>query len=205
MDDEAGEEEEDLATYLEFARQFMMMEDHDDESDVAVSIIDLLGAASTAAVHNNESSSDDEEVVRWGGSKPGKAPNKNRDFVGAYQKLIEHYFSGQESVYNETDFERRFRMPRSIFNRIYNTLVLAGEPPFVQQYSSIGSKAPGIAPLCRLVACLRKLCYGDADDREDEYLQISEASFQLFFFFLFDFSAALLLSRLLSHGGNTRN
>ena len=37
----------------------------------------------------------------WGGSLPGKAPNKNRDFMGAHAKLVEHYFSGTESLYNE--------------------------------------------------------------------------------------------------------
>ena len=34
----------------------------------------------------------------WGGSKKGKAPNADRDFVGAYQKLVLHYFSRNESL-----------------------------------------------------------------------------------------------------------
>jgi hypothetical protein len=64
-------------------------------------------------------------------------------------------------------------MPRSVFNRIYDALVQQAVPPFVQKYCTFANK-PGITPLCRLVACLQKICYGDADDHEDEYLQISE-------------------------------
>ena len=73
----------------------------------------------------------------------------------------------------KTDFERRFRMPRSVFNRIHEALVQEKVDPFVQKHCFV-TKKPGISPLCRLVACLRKICYGNADDREDEYLQFSE-------------------------------
>ena len=55
-----------------------------------------------------ESSSDEEEEIKWGGSRKGKAPNKKRDFLGAYERVVKFYFNGRESVYNETDFERRF-------------------------------------------------------------------------------------------------
>jgi hypothetical protein len=59
-------------------------------------------------------SSSDEEMT-WGGSRKGKQPNKNRNFTQAYQKVVEDYFNGRESVYDEKDFERRFRMPRTVF------------------------------------------------------------------------------------------
>ena len=63
--------------------------------------------------------SDDEEEKQWGGSsQPGKAPNKKRDFERAYKMLLEQYFRGPDSIYNEGDFERRFRLPRAIFNKI---------------------------------------------------------------------------------------
>ena len=72
--------------------------------------------------NSNESSSDEsfddavddqilviivEELVEinnnsWGGSKPGKSPNKQRDFEGQYARLVQQYFSGDNSVYNET-------------------------------------------------------------------------------------------------------
>jgi hypothetical protein len=66
-------------------------------------------------------------------------------------------------------------MPRTVFNRIFEALVQEEVYPFVQKYCAV-TKKPGISPLCRLVACLQKICYGDADDREDEYLQVSETS-----------------------------
>jgi hypothetical protein len=46
--------------------------------------------------------------TKQGGSMPGKATNKNRDFEDAYQRLIRDYFSGINSVYDEVDFEQRF-------------------------------------------------------------------------------------------------
>jgi hypothetical protein len=120
------------------------------------------------------SSSDEEEdeIGHGKASKIGRAKNKNRDFAGAYAKLVNDYFSGPASVYDEKDFERRFRCSRDIFNQIADKLL--GEYPFVQMKDVCG--VPGIHPLCRLVACFRLLAYGDAADREDENLRMSEDS-----------------------------
>jgi hypothetical protein len=97
-----------------------------------------------------DSSSEDEEEEKkvWGGSRPGEAKNKNRDFVGANQRVMANYFSGAESKYDESDFEKRFRMPREIFERICQAVL--GEGLFVQRYDLLGK--PGIFPLVRLVA-----------------------------------------------------
>ena len=108
---------------------------------------------------------------KWGGSKKGKAPNIDRDFVGAHKKLVHHYFSGPQSLYDETHFERRFRLKRDTFNRIWNAV--NGNHPFVQQCDA--AKKPGIHPLCRFVACLRVLAHGNSADSCDECLQISES------------------------------
>ena len=56
--------------------------------------------------------------AQWGGSKKDKAPNIDRDFVGAHKQLVKHCFSGQNSLCNEEQFERRFRMKHVIFNKI---------------------------------------------------------------------------------------
>ena len=117
-------------------------------------------------------SSSDEEVTTAGGSRTGKAPNKKRDFGAAYSKLTANYFSGTDSVYNEQDFERRFRMSRNIFDRIWNEV--HGCDPFIHKRDCLGKW--GIHPLCRLTACLRYIDYGDAFDREDENLSLSETS-----------------------------
>jgi hypothetical protein len=77
------------------------------------------------------SSDEEEEEGKWGGSREGRAPNKLRDFAGAYAKIVKDYFSGRESVYDEKDFERRFRMPRRVFFTIHDRLM--GKDPFVQK------------------------------------------------------------------------
>jgi hypothetical protein len=84
--------------------------------------------------------------------------------------LIQDYFNGSESVYDEDDFERRFRMPRSAFSRIYEKIY--GHGRFKESRDALGKG--GIHPLVRMVACLRHLHYGDAYDREDENLRIGE-------------------------------
>jgi hypothetical protein len=115
-------------------------------------------------------SSDDDDSRHWGGSPPGKAPNKDRDFAGAYKQLVKDYFSGEGSVYDEQDFDRRFRMSRNIFDKIMNGV--GGRGRFKQRHDCTGKA--GIHPLCRITAVLRMIGYGDAADRQDEYLRISE-------------------------------
>jgi hypothetical protein len=121
-------------------------------------------------------SSSDEEEEQAGNRKGSKSENKKRDFQGAHDKLVRQYFSGPESVYDEKDFERRFRMPRLLFNKIHDALM--GTDPFVQKVDATGKK--GIHPLVKLVACLCYIAYGDAYDREDENLQIAETTLIVF-------------------------
>jgi hypothetical protein len=107
-----------------------------------------------------------------GGSRPaGKAPNKKRDFEQAYKRLLEQYFRGPDSIYNEGDFERRFWMPpRAIFNKISDAIF--GEVPFTLHKNRAGKA--GIHPLVCLVACLRLLAYDTAADSVDENLEMLE-------------------------------
>jgi hypothetical protein len=115
---------------------------------------------------------DDDDAPKWGGSRPGRLPNINRDFSGAYRTLIKHYFSGPDSLYNEQQFEDRFRMPRSVFQKIWQRI--NGKGLFVHRQDA--TKKRGIHPLCRLVACLRVLAYGTSADMQDEYLQMSKSA-----------------------------
>lgn len=51
---------------------------------------------------------------RWVKKKRlAKAANKERDFKAANEQVMKDYFSGPDSIYNERDFERRFRVPRT--------------------------------------------------------------------------------------------
>ena len=73
---------------------------------------------------------------------------------------------------NEKDFERRFRCPRDICNRVHQDLM--GEDPFTHKMDATGK--PGMSPLVKPVACFRHIACGDAPDREDENLQMGETT-----------------------------
>ena len=120
------------------------------------------------------SSSSDEEEAGRRSNREGKSPNKSRDFLGAHNKVVEDYFKGRESKYDEKDFERRFRCPRTVFNEIHDALM--GTDPFVHKKDCTGKW--GVYPLVKLVACFRYIAYGDSFDREDENLQIGESTLQ---------------------------
>jgi Plant transposon protein len=113
--------------------------------------------------------SSDEEEESFSKVKKEKSPNKKRDFAAAYHQVVKNYFNGRESVYSEEDFERRFRVPRTVFNVINDRLM--GTHPFIQYTDA--TKKKGIFPLVKLVGCFRYLAYGDAFDREDENLHMS--------------------------------
>ena len=143
-----------------------------DDDDVLHLVAEAANLLALDIVDSDDTSSSD-EGPRWGGSAPGRRPNKPRDFEAAYQQLRRHYFSGQQSLYDEGDFERRFSVPRSIFQRVWEAI--HGHLPFVRRVNRATQK-PGIHPLTRLVACFRMLSYGNAKDASDEYLQLSETS-----------------------------
>ena len=50
-----------------------------------------------------------------------------------------------------------------------------GKGPFKQHCDCV-TKEPGIHPLVRMVACWRRLSYGNASDCSDKNFQISETS-----------------------------
>jgi len=59
---------------------------------------------------------------RYRGSLSGRRPNKQRDFDAGLNNIVRDYFAvnGQDPVYNEHDFETRFRVPRAVFRRVYS-------------------------------------------------------------------------------------
>jgi Plant transposon protein len=85
---------------------------------------------------------------------------------------MRHYFIGDNSVYDENDFRRRFRMDSIVFEKIYNAI--AGEGIFAQRYDC--TNKAGIHPLVRITACLRVLSYGNCVDAYDESFQIAEST-----------------------------
>ena len=83
-------------------------------------------------LEEEEEEEEDEDENKWGGSRKGRSPNKERDFAEAYARLVKDYFNGSASVYNEIDFERRFCMPRAIFKQIQDA-VMGTDPLFRRQ------------------------------------------------------------------------
>jgi len=61
---------------------------------------------------------------RHSGSVRGRAPNKKRDFNLALRNILRGYWGvdGEPPVFDEADFECRFRMPRAVFMRVYNDI-----------------------------------------------------------------------------------
>ena len=92
-------------------------------------------------IYSNSDTSD--STSKWGGSRPSWSPNIKRDFSGANDMLIQHYFSGEETLYNEESFERRFGSPRRIILCVYEAL--HGHDPFVQKV--MRHRQLGIRPL----------------------------------------------------------
>ena len=96
-----------------------------------------------------------------------RAPNKARLFEHGEKEFVRKYFC-ENAVYDEADFERHFRMPRSVFKRIVHGL--SGQGLFVQRRDAI--KKEGIKPLLRIIASMRILAYGKSFDEVDEICEM---------------------------------
>jgi len=109
--------------------------------------------------------------LRYCGSSVGRRANKRRDFAAGQQAILRDYFGvgGAESVYDEHDFETRFRVPRSVFRRVY--LAVKDEPFFRQRINATGKLQ--VHPLQKVVAAFLVIAYFEAADRADEYVGLS--------------------------------
>jgi len=54
----------------------------------------------------------------------GRAPNRKRDFNLGLRNILRDYWGvdGEPPVFDEADFESRFRMPRAVFMRVNNDI-----------------------------------------------------------------------------------
>lgn len=111
--------------------------------------------------------------VFWG-SVVGRRPNKRRNFDLALYCILEEYFgiNGEPPIYDERDFERRFRVPRVVFMRIYDDI--KNEPYWAQTTDATGHMQSH--PLQKLVAAFRVVGYGDSYDRCDELVRLSRST-----------------------------
>ena len=121
-------------------------------------------------LQGNDSDSSDSKK-EWGRSPEGKSTNIPSDFLGAYNMIINHYFSGVHSLYNKQTFKRRFSCQISVIERVYTTLSI--QDPFILKTNRAGLK-PGMRSMLNIIAALRMLKYGDSTDRLNNHLQLSE-------------------------------
>eukprot|EP00170_Pyropia_yezoensis_P007371 contig_30185_g7393 len=108
------------------------------------------------------------------GSVNGRKANQHRDFAIGVYDIKGDYFGvdGNPPVYDEYDFERRFRVPRSVYLRVYDAV--KNEPGFKQSSSASGQAQAH--PLQKVVAAIRVIAYGEAYDGPDEYVRLSRST-----------------------------
>eukprot|EP00170_Pyropia_yezoensis_P001905 contig_8164_g1909 len=114
---------------------------------------------------------------RFRGSPRGRGANKQRDFALGVHLILKDYFglSGAPPVYSESDFERRFCVPRQLFVRIYRAL--CERPWWKQSLNATGFLQSH--PLQKLVGAFRVLAHGEATYRADEYGRVSVSTNEL--------------------------
>lgn len=105
-----------------------------------------------------------------GGSKKGRKIIM-RNFEQAFDQVVKHYFAPRP-LYNASLFRRRFRVSRSVFDKVYETCLK--HPTFHHRQNAAGRW--GIHPLVKVTAVFRQLAYGSCSDELDEHFQISETS-----------------------------
>lgn len=93
-----------------------------------------------------------------------------RNRIDGHNRLYDDYF-GENPVYNEKIFRRRFRMRHELFFRICEGVIDFDEY-FIQKRDAAGIL--GYSTFQKVTAALRMLCYGAPADSLDEYLRMSE-------------------------------
>jgi hypothetical protein len=115
------------------------------------------------------------------GSSIGMAPNRERNFAQKMANIRDDYFLADDEVrrdggirkrYTEEEFERRFRMPRSVFDEVY--VVVSQDSYFRERKDA--TRKPGAFPIQKVISALRQLCYGLSSDGVEEYTDLSEST-----------------------------
>jgi Plant transposon protein len=133
-----------------------------DSDDEGVEIATLLATESLLPRHQRG---------KRGGSHRGRAPNLACDFDDAHAWLVADYFA-VDPVYPARYFERRFRVPRELFNRVLNEVSKA--PYFVRKTDA--ASRHGLTPPQKVCTAILMLASGACADRADRELGISDSS-----------------------------
>jgi len=117
------------------------------------------------------------------GSVAGRRANRDRDFEGVMRMADYYGLDGSEPVYDEATFERRFRVPRVVFECIYADIK---EKPFWRQTVS-ATRRPQAYALHKIVSAFRVHAFGETLDRADQYVRLSKATMKICVKKLLDF------------------
>lgn len=111
------------------------------------------------------------------GSVRGRRANKTWDFDMGLHNIVRDYFGleGAPPVYDEADFERRFRVPRTVFLHVYHAI--KNKVGFKQTINATGRRQAH--PLQKVVAAFFFIAYGETFDRADEYVRLSRSTVAL--------------------------
>ena len=153
------------------------MDDNVADDDLQMAVV--LGARANLSVRRALLSVREGRVrKRVGGSRPGRRPNRPRDFdLGAYAILRDYFgVDGEPPVYGEDAFEERFRLPRPVFNRLFRAI--CNEPQWRRTVNATGF--PQAHAIQKVSAALRVLGYGEPFDRADEYCRLSRSTIDLY-------------------------
>jgi Plant transposon protein len=115
-------------------------------------------------------------VPTRGGSRPGKAGNRDTGIEQGAKQIDRDYFnrfSRLPAPIAEADFERRFRMPRSVYELLREGL-LETDRYFIQKRDAVGKI--GASTDQKMVCALRQLAYGIPADAVCEYARVSEST-----------------------------
>jgi hypothetical protein len=127
-----------------------------------------------------------EEERLQGDSRRGKAPNMNRPFAETHSRFLLKYIWPFEEIRPDTTnefgprapeeaFERRFHMPRVVFNRLFEKVVQQSE------YSCKGLNPnavgqTGTTPLLKVIVAIRTLAYALPSAIPDDMFEASETT-----------------------------
>ncbi|PLW52715.1 hypothetical protein PCANC_15994 [Puccinia coronata f. sp. avenae] len=104
----------------------------------------------------------------------GRIPNKDRGAFFGHYRLMADYLN-DDPVYSDADFERRFRVTKTVFFRLCNDLQTKNlHAYFIQRPDATGKM--GLSTPQKVTCALRQLGYGVSSDATNEYVRIGETT-----------------------------
>jgi len=147
-------------------RRMALSEIKDDDDEIVVAL-----SAHSIRLHWTAAVSRLVRCLRTGGSCHGRRQLKPHDFCSGVYNIMRAYFRVHEMppLNSAADFERRFRMPRALFQSIYDD---AKNELFFQQHIN-ATRQLQTHPHQNIFGALRVLAYGEATDRAETYVRFS--------------------------------